>query len=426
MVVTGATSIAVNQTQTPAIKPRSREGGASLSPLMKTAPSYLITAILALQYAGPVQAAPYVPQDDTQILEQLPASMGRAAQEQRALRSQLKEEPHDLKLAIHLARRYIEIGRAESDPRYLGYAQAALQPWWDQSKPPAEVLLLRATLRQNRHEFEAALHDLAMALSQDPRNTQAWLTRAVILEVQGRYPEALRSCLPLMNLAEGLLATTCMSSAESLSGHAGESYERLLQALGSSKAASLEVQLWALTVLAEIAARTGNYTAAEQHFREALSLGSPDAYLLAAYADLLLDQKRFEEVATLLRKKTRIDGLLLRLTLSEGELGSAQFPEHLETLKARFAASRQRGDTVHQGEEARFTLHLLRKPKEALKLALANWAVQREPRDARILLEAALAAPNSAAAQPALDMLKSTALEDVQLQRLAARIEEIP
>jgi hypothetical protein len=198
----------------------------------------------------------------------------------------------------------------------------------------------------------------------------------------------------------------------------------LLQALEDSRAAKLEVRLWALTVLAEIAVRMDNLKAAEQHFKEALSLGSRDVYLMAAYVDLLLDQQRFEEVETLLQEETRIDSLLLRLTLSERELGSAQFPNHLEALKARFAASRQRGDALHQGEEARFTLHLLKQPKEALGLAQANWTVQRQPRDARILLEAALAAQDPAAAQPVLEMLKRTALEDAQLKRLAAQFGE--
>src|SRR5438093_113320 len=81
---------------------------------------------------------------------------------------------------------------------------------------------------------------------------------AVILQVQGHYPEALRSCLPLMKLADTLLATACMTGSASLSGQAGKSYELLLETLQSSQNASLEVRRWALTLLAEIAARRGD------------------------------------------------------------------------------------------------------------------------------------------------------------------------
>ena len=95
---------------------------------------------------------------------------------------------------------------------------------------------------------------------------------------------------------------------------------------------------------------------------------------------------------------------------------------HIEELRARFAASRQRGDSLHQGEEARFLLHLADQPQAALTLAQANWAVQREPRDARILLEAALAAGEPEAARPALDWMAQTGIEDVALTALAQRL----
>ena len=64
----------------------------------------------------------------------------------------------------------------------------------------------------------------------------------------------------------------------------------------------------------------------------------------------------------------------------------------MRTLKSRFDAAALRGDKLHQQEEARFHLHLLERRARALSLARENWTLQREPRDARILLEAALAA----------------------------------
>jgi hypothetical protein len=128
-------------------------------------------------------------------------------------------------------------------------------------------------------------------------------------------------------------------------------------------------------------------------------------------------------VVALLREETRVDGLLVRLTLAEREIGALGMEAHIEELRARFAASRQRGDSLHQGEEARFLLHLADQPQAALKLAKANWAVQREPRDARILLEAALASEQPEAARPALEMLERTKLEDAALRRLANELQ---
>lgn len=385
--------------------------------------AFFSVVLIGLAWSGSGGATPFNPERADQILERLPTATTSAARELRRLREQLAQEPDNLALAAGLARRYIELGRVESDPRYYGYAQGVLQRWWALDEPPSEVLLLRATLRQNRHEFDDALQDLSQLLARDRRNAQGWLTLAVILQVRGDYASARRSCLQLMRL-DSLLAITCLSNGGSLSGQAQRSYEVLRRALESSPPAPPQERLWSLTTLAEIAVRIGKGEEAERLFKAALSESPHDPYLLADYADFLLDQRRATEVQALLRDATRIDALLLRLALVEQQLESSEAANHIAMLQARFAASRLRGDTVHQGDEARFTLHLLQRPQEALRLAQANWVVQKEPRDARILLEAALAAGDPAAARPVLEMLKKTSMEDVQLARLAAQFQE--
>jgi hypothetical protein len=50
-----------------------------------------------------------------------------------------------------------------------------------------------------------------------------------------------------------------------------------------------------------------------------------------------------------------------------------------------------------------------------LALAQENWKVQREPADARMLLESAKAAGDAEAARRILDTLRAQGLEDVAL-----------
>ena len=132
----------------------------------------------------------------------------------------------------------------------------------------------------------------------------------------------------------------------------------------------------------------------------------------------------YQDVIHLLQHETRADGLLLRLAIAEQALGLSSFRDHVSTLTVRFAASRDRGTNVHAREEARFTLVLLGNPQQALRLAQMNWKVQREPADARILLETALAAGNRTAAQPALDWLSMNHVEDLHLQKLVTLIQK--
>lgn len=357
-----------------------------------------VTALL-LTIGTAAQAEPFVPEEDGYVVELLPTAGDATSRELRDLRAQLANKPEDLQLALRLARHYVELGRREFDPRHFGHAEAVLQPWWSLDEAPVEVLVMRATLRQNRHDFATALDDLSAALAADPRNAQAWLTQAVILQVIGRHDEARRSCGRLALLATPLATATCAADVASVSGQAREAYTLLSEVVDADADADPALRQWALTVLAEIALRADDPIAAERHFRSALAAGTKDAYLLGAYADFLLDQGRPAEARDLLVDETRSDPLLLRLALAEKQLGAATLTEHVSALEARFAASRLRGDSVHRREEARFTLHLLGQPQEALQLALANWEVQREVWDARLVLEAALAsgAPQAAA-----------------------------
>ncbi|NGZ10204.1 MAG: hypothetical protein CV088_12585 [Nitrospira sp. LK70] len=389
--------------------------------------SLTLIAILGwftLSHVGIASPEPYRPMDDTQVLERLTFKASDPfAREIEILRADLRRNPRNLDSTIQLATRYIEQGRSEGDPRFLGQAQAVLTPWLNEPMPPPAALLLRATIRQNAHEFDQALADLDQVLVIQPTNAQAWLTKASILQVQARYDEARRACRRLARLAAAHVLLGCLGDIAGVTGQSSKSLELLRQVLSGSSLSGRE-RIWIATILGETAVRTGAIREAEQYFAEAFKVGIKDQYLLGAYADFLLDLHRYQDVISVLQSETRADGLLLRLTLAEQALELPAFQNHTAELAARFAASRERGTTVHVREEARFTLALLHDAGQALPLAQANWSVQREPADARILLECALADKNRAAAQPVLGWLNANHVEDFRLRQLANQIQE--
>ncbi|NNE83836.1 MAG: hypothetical protein HKN28_07680 [Alphaproteobacteria bacterium] len=277
-------------------------------------------------------------------------------------------------------------------------------------------------LKQNRHDFGGALDDLAQTLAAQPKHAQALLTQAFVLQVQGRYREARQSCRALPRGVHPLIVVTCLARIESLTGRSHIGYALLKRGLATWTDADNRLRLWAFTNLGEMAQRAGDVAAAERHFRDGLDLGLRDAYLRGAYADLLLDTGRAAEARDFLADDTRIDGLLLRLALAEKRLGNEAAIKHQAVLEARFAASRRRGSVIHRREEARFDLEVLNNPDAALALAQANWRVQREPADARLVLAAALAAEAPDQAQPVLDWLRETGLEDQRIDELVARL----
>ena len=389
-------------------------------------------AAVALAASLAAGAAPFVPRSGAEVLETLPR---RAEAVGAALRSGAAQQ--DAAAAAMLAQRYIEHGRAAGDPRYFGYAQAALAPWWKAAAPPTPVLLMRATLLQASHRFDAAVRDLDAVTRAEPGNAQAWLTLATVQVVRGDFEAAVRSCARLSSLASRLAGMTCLANARASNGQLAASERMLALSVERSGMGGLQgaqpdagLDLWALTLLGELAARRGNAVDAEQRFRKALALAPGDSYLLGAYADLLLDQRRNVEVQSLLRGHLRNDGLLLRHTLAaHASARDARTPQPpavaaaVDELRARFDASARRGDSAHQREQARFALHLLQDARRALQLALANWRVQKEGADLRILLEAAVAADDPAAVRGALDWRRRHGFEDGTVAALARTLE---
>ena len=363
-------------------------------------------------------AAPFVPTDDAQVLERLPLRAAAQNRDLDRLKAAASAAPRDVNAATALANAYYQIARAEGDPRFLGYAQAALKPWWNEPEAPTPVLVARATILQSDHQFERASADLDRALAREPRHGRALLVRATVLTVQGKYAQARAECPKLFGVVPELYVVVCVATVDSLTGKGAPAMASLQRAMNHA-GVTPEARAWAASTLGEIAARRGDATA-EAQFRAALTADPRDLYTIGAYSDWLLDNKRPAEVIPLVRNDARVDGLLLRLALAQAAVGQPEARATIEILRSRYAASRARGDTVHRREEARFALWLANDPATALRLATDNWAVQREPADLRVLAEAAAATGDAAATSTVRQWLTDTGLEYPAVAALVA------
>lgn len=315
--------------------------------------------------------------------------------------------------------------RSTGEASWLGRAEAALARFADAPDAPTAVWLLRATLRQSRHDFSAALADLDRVLAAEPRSAQAWWTRAVVEGVRGEPADALRSCTVLLRLADPLISTTCVAQARTLLGGSEGVRDVLARALERADAnATPEIVRFALGVLAEAALASGDAVAARRALTAALALPGRDVATLAAWADLALANGDASEVAARLAGEARSDALLLRLALAQRELGDEAWRRTAARLDDRLSAARLRGDAIHRREEARFALELVPDATRALAAAVASFEVQREVEDARLLLRAALAAKQPEAARPVLAWRVHTGVRDVRIDALLDRAGE--
>lgn len=380
-------------------------------------------AALLSGFAPYGSAAPYRPTLDADVLEQLPWHPANDTDRKtRIAHELLQRDPGNLDVALRLAWILVDRARAESDPRYLGRAQAVLAPWWHSNDPSAALRLLRATIAQSTHAFASARSDLIAAVAQDPYNPQAWLTLASVQQVTGDLANAAHSCERVTSTGATAVGIVCKAALDGLTGNAAMAYDAL-ESLSRTNVLdpSVRVQTWALTLRGELAERLGRGGEAERWYRASLATDPQDTYTIAAYADFLLDEGRSAEVVSLIPQDTRVDTLLLRRAQADDALGTEQATATAREVAGRFAALRERGDRVHLREEARFTCSVLHDPASGLVLALQNWAIQKEPLDARIVLECALAAGQPHASAEVVAWVDRTRLEGVHL---AALIEQ--
>jgi tetratricopeptide (TPR) repeat protein len=367
-------------------------------------------------------AGPYLPTDDAVVLQQVPPASNRNVQAIRPLRKRFDQSPNDLVVANRLASAYIDFGRELGDAHYVGYAEAVIAPWMRQPSPPVTTLILDATILQYRHQFAAAREQLDRAIAADPRNAQAWLTTATLDMVRGDYDSAATSCAKVGAFGGTVVGAICSANRESYLGRARHGVSVLeamsLQARGSAPAFAA----WIEGLIAESAERLGDWTLAEDHYRKALGLTPDDNFVLVAYADFLLDRGRYREVLKLLAPYVQSDTAFLRVVLAKVALHEPDVAKDRFLMAARFEALALRGDDLFGREQVRFALDAQGDAATALALAEQNWKVQRAPWDARVYLEAALAAKRPDAAAPVVAFVDRTRLEDPVIQALVGKL----
>lgn len=378
-------------------------------------------AVLCL-LAGGAPAAPFTPASDSEVVERLPVASDPALRTVESLRRQLASRPGDAGLRLDIAERYFALAMAQGDPRYVGYASSTIAPLEKTAAADSRYWLVRGQLQQYSHDFAGAIASLQRASQIDPAAVDPVAWRAAIHMVQAQYALAAAECDQLARMAQPLFAQACTAYVRGTTGQLIPAYDLLAKAVAAGQDVPPELMLWVQTRLAEMAVRLQRWGDAERHYRAALAQGITDQFLLGSFADFLLQRERAPEVLQLLAGWERSDILLLRLALAGRAARDPRAADWEGQLRERFQAAARRGDRLHEQEAARWALEIENDPVRALEYARSNYTRQKEPRDAEMLLRAALAARQPAAAQAAVDWWRESGYEDPVLQQLALRL----
>ncbi|MBC7732085.1 MAG: hypothetical protein H7306_09330 [Bacteriovorax sp.] len=387
----------------------------------RTAMAGAVLSLLAA-FVGPAVSAPITPTHDAEVIEVLPPLVGSRAEERRQ-RKLLASQPRDPVLALGIARRYLDQAHELGDPRFAGMAMSAISGWQDEATMPDGVLMMRATLQQYLHEFDASVRSLQALLarpSPQPR-PQAWLTLATVKRVQGRYADSDVACKQVAASGAGLHADACLAENAALRGDfdgARATFTRLLA--GARQPPS--TQAWLTTSLAELEQRAGRAAAADTAFRAALKL-EPDPYATLSYGDFLIEQKRPVEALALLKNQTRSDAVLLRLAIAGAQAKTPTASADAAEMRERIALANERPDAklFHGREQAMFALMVEHQPMVALELARGNVAQQREPLDLLVLAQTAQASARADALRDAGRLMSEMGLHDKRTQAVLGK-----
>ncbi len=372
---------------------------------------------LACIAVSSARAAPITPISDDEVIDVLPAVGGGRA-EARRLRQQLAARPRDPALALTVAKRYLDQAHELGDPRFAGMAMSAIDAWHDDATAPDDVLMMRATLQQYLHAFDASAATLQRLLARrtGAARPQAWLTLATVRRVQGRYADSDAACKQVASAGAALHANACLAENAALRGEVDRARAAFAGLLASGRHPPA-TQAWLSTSVAELEQRAGRASAAESAYRTALRLDR-DSYTTLAYADFLIEQKRPAQALLVLKDQARSDAVLLRLAIAGMQAKSPSAVADVAEMRERIALANERPDAkvFHGREQAMFALLVDRDAARALELARGNVAQQREALDLLVLAQAARASGQASALGEAKRLTAEMGLVDQRIK----------
>ena len=308
-----------------------------------------------------------------------------------------------------LASAFIERARSRREPSYFGRAEAVLAPLASRRGAAASLRRLYAEVLQYRHDFAGAEQLLDSILKEQAHDADARLLRASVRLVRGDFEGARADCALLAASGGDIAVPGFACFAEALAG--GGELDRglaLLSLPAHPRSLAPASGAYLLATRAELRERDDNFAGAIADYRTALSLAPTDDSIRAALADALAASGMADEArAELAVDKASVALLVRSAALTEG----SQRAEFTARASSWLSLEAARGDALHFREAAMLAL-VNGEPMKALAAAQANFEIQRELPDVRVLARAARAVGDAKALSELRRWLQETGYRD--------------
>lgn len=354
----------------------------------------------------------------------------------RALDQAWRAQPQNLPTALAYARAVFTLGLTEGDLRWYGSAKAALKPWWTVADLPAEAYFLRGLVKQGFHDFQDGLQDINRAIALEPARAEFWSWRFALHLLLADMSAAQKDIEEMGRLLGAEEAQVYRAVLLYRTGQPLPAVAMLSRALRSASYQDAASQDWLGFHLGEAQRVAGQPAKALAVWGQRLK-ASPQSHLIRlSLADLLNQQGQYREAKTIAMAATSsnapnspatlTDALLMQAVLASRGLKDPDEGRLASQLEARLQSQALRQEALIERPKLIYQIAYGRDLKAGLALSIDNWQLQKEPPDALLFVQAALALGQARAAEPVVKWAEKTGYTDPQLTPMLAQLQSHP
>ncbi len=374
----------------------------------------------------------FLPQPSAVVLAASVHTAGGRASALRALDQAWRAQPQDLPAALAYARAVFSLGFNEGDLRWFGSAKAALMPWWQTPDLPADGFFMRGLVKQGFHDFGGGLQDIQQAISLNPERAEFWSWRFALNLLQANLNAARQDTTEIaqrFGAQEGHIYRAVLLYRTGLALPAVQLLSTAMRSPDHQDAAS---QVWIGFHLGEahrVAQQPERAIAVWQRLLQA----HPQSHLLRlSLADLLNQQGQFQQAKAVASANSDkghanlTDALLMQALLASRGLKAPDEAALAGQMAARLQSQALRQESLIERPKLIYQIAYGQDLAAGLALSIENWQQQKEPPDAVLFAQAALALKQARAAEPVVQWAQTTGYTDPQLAPLITQLKAHP
>ena len=404
----------------------------SVSPvaLARTCSIFLVAG-LSLASTSAFAQHRFLPEASTVVLPSSVHTLMGKSGSLRTLDKAWRANPEDLQIALAYAREVFNLGSSEGDLRWYGSAKAALKPWWQSTDLPADGFFMRGLVKQGFHEFDSGLRDINQAIALDPKHAEYWSWRFSLHLMQANMDAAKQDVHEMHKLFGSEEANIYQAVLLYRTGQPLPALKLLDESIRSASHQDAASQIWIGFHLGE-ANRVANQPDKTLTLWRRLLQAYPQSHLLRlSLADLLNQKTKYKEAKAVATANSLItsnltDALLMQALIASRGLNATDEASLASQMAARLQTQSLRQESLIERPRLIYQIAYGRDLASGLALSIDNWRLQKEPSDAVLFIQAALALNQAKSAEPVVRWAASTKYSDPQLSPLIDAILKHP